>query len=74
MLTNTFLKNNLIAYIGNKRRLIPFLYENIYSLTSSDKNIKTAVDLFSGSGCVGRILKSLDLQVYANDWEYIHIY
>ena len=70
MLTNSFLKNNLIAYIGNKRRLIPFLYENIYSLISSDKNIKTAVDLFAGSGCVGRILKSLDLKVYANDWEY----
>jgi len=70
MLTNSFLKNNLIAYIGNKRRLIPFLYENIYSLIVSDKNIKTAVDLFAGSGCVGRIFKSLDLKVYANDWEY----
>ena len=67
---NKYLKENLIAYIGNKRRLLPFI-ENIFlEILDEDKNIKTALDLFAGSGSVSRLLKTLDLEVYSNDWEY----
>ncbi|WP_300369869.1 DNA adenine methylase [Brachyspira sp.] len=77
MITNTdtdikdkYLKENLIAYIGNKRRLLPFIENTILSILQEDKNIKTALDLFAGSGSVSRLLKTLDLEVYSNDWEY----
>ena len=67
---NKYLKENLIAYIGNKRRLLPFI-ENIFlEILDKDKNVKTALDLFAGSGSVSRLLKTLDLEVYSNDWEY----
>ena len=73
MITNTkekYLKENLIAYIGNKRRLLPFIENTILSILDDDKNVKTALDLFAGSGCVSRLLKTLNLEVYSNDWEY----
>ncbi|WP_300711364.1 DNA adenine methylase [uncultured Brachyspira sp.] len=75
MITNTdikdeYLKENLIAYIGNKRRLLPFIKNTILSILEEDGNIKTALDLFAGSGSVSRLLKTLNLEVYSNDWEY----
>ena len=73
MITNTkekYLKENLIAYIGNKRRLLPFIENTILSILDEDKSIKTALDLFAGSGSVSRLLKTLNLEVYSNDWEY----
>lgn len=65
-----YLKENLIAYIGNKRRLLPFLKNTFSSLIESDKSIKSAADIFAGSGSVSRLLKTLNLKVYSNDWEY----
>lgn len=65
-----YLKNNLIAYIGNKRRLLPFIENAFLNILEEDKNIKTALDLFAGSGSVSRLLKTLNLKVYSNDWEY----
>ncbi len=65
-----YLKENLIAYIGNKRRLLEFLNFNFNFLMSKTKNMKTALDLFAGSGSVSRLLKTLGLEVYSNDWEY----
>ncbi len=67
---NKYLKENLIAYIGNKRRLLPFIENVFLDILDKDKNIKTALDLFAGSGSVSRLLKTLDLEVYSNDWEY----
>lgn len=67
---NKYLKENLIAYIGNKRRLLPFIENVFLEILDKDKNIKTALDLFAGSGSVSRLLKTLDLEVYSNDWEY----
>lgn len=69
-LKNKYLKENLIAYIGNKRRLLPFIENVFLDILEKDKNIKTALDLFAGSGSVSRLLKTLDLEVYSNDWEY----
>ncbi|MEI0518889.1 DNA adenine methylase [Brachyspira murdochii] len=65
-----YLKENLIAYIGNKRRLLPFIEAAILHILEEDSSIKTALDLFAGSGSVSRLLKTLNLEVYSNDWEY----
>ena len=77
MITNTeldtkgkYLKENLIAYIGNKRRLLPFIENTISRILEEDNTIKTALDLFAGSGSVSRLLKTMNLEVYSNDWEY----
>ena len=70
MINTPFLKENLIAYIGNKRRLLYFLNENFQYLIEKDKKIKTSADLFAGSGSVSRLFKSLGLEVHSNDWEY----
>ena len=67
---NKYLKENLIAYIGNKRRLLPFIENVFLEILDKDKNVKTALDLFAGSGSISRLLKTLDLEVYSNDWEY----
>lgn len=69
-LLDSYLKENIIAYIGNKRRLLPFLKNTFLSLIEKDKNISIAADMFSGSGSVSRLLKTLGLKVYSNDWEY----
>ncbi len=65
-----YLKENLIAYIGNKRRLLKFIENTFLSIIEKDKNIRTSLDLFAGSGSVSRLLKTLNLEVYSNDWEY----
>ena len=78
MITNTennnikdkYLKENLIAYIGNKRRLLSFIENTVLNILENNKNIKTALDLFAGSGSVSRLLKTFNLEVYSNDWEY----
>lgn len=67
---NKYLKENIIAYIGNKRRLLPFIENVFLDILKENKNIKTALDLFAGSGSVSRLLKTLNLEVYSNDWEY----
>ena len=67
---DNYLKENLIAYIGNKRRLLPFIERTISSILEEDSTIKTALDLFAGSGSVSRLLKTMNLEVYSNDWEY----
>ena len=65
-----YLKENLIAYIGNKRRLLPFIESTILRILEDNSYVKTALDLFAGSGSVSRLLKTLNLEVYSNDWEY----
>lgn len=62
------LTSQLIAYIGNKRRLLPFLGDVVDELASRSP-LRTFVDGFSGSGAVARIARSRGLAVTANDWE-----
>ena len=64
-----YLTRQIIAYIGNKRKLLSLIYD---ALTVSGVDIKpglTFADLFSGSGVVSRFAKFLGFEVYANDWE-----
>lgn len=65
----------LITYIGNKRRLLPYIESEIQAiqkLLASDKTINA--DLFAGSGCVSRLMKQYSSLLIANDFEnFSHI-
>lgn len=70
----SFVESNLIAYIGNKRRLLPMILSAIKAV---EENGSTPInrqgkfiDFFSGTGVVARLAKSLGFAVQANDWEY----
>jgi adenine-specific DNA-methyltransferase len=63
---DNFIYNQLIPYIGNKRRLIP-LIEQAIEKTGIDSGV--FFDVFSGSGVVSRLAKVLGYKVITNDWE-----
>lgn len=50
-------------YMGSKYKILPFLWENIKNL-----EFRTALDAFSGSGCVSYMLKQKGIEVYSNDF------
>ena len=68
-----YLRRQLIAYLGNKRRLLPFLQDVLSELRDSRRGVGTAaprfLDPFAGSGAVSRLAKLMGFQVAANDWE-----
>lgn len=64
--TGDYLFQQLIPYIGNKRKLLPLIHRAIRS-TRVERG--TFLDLFSGSGVVARLAKVLNFRVIANDWE-----
>ncbi len=68
--TSPYLTSQIIAYIGNKRKLLPLIYS---ALESSGLELKRGLkffDAFAGSGVVSRFAKSLGFEVFCNDWEY----
>ena len=68
--TSEYLFNQLIPYIGNKRKLLK-LIEAAIQRTSAGKTAKagTFLDLFAGSGVVSRMAKLHGYRVISNDWE-----
>lgn len=52
-----------LRFMGSKHRLLPWLHE-IFAQVSFD----TALDAFSGSGCVAYLLKSMSKEVTTNDF------
>jgi adenine-specific DNA-methyltransferase len=66
-----YLKEQIIAYIGNKRRLLELIHESVISVCGDEKSVDGLkfLDLFSGSGIVSRLAKLMKFEVYANDWE-----
>ncbi|MBN1909557.1 MAG: DNA adenine methylase [Pirellulales bacterium] len=52
-----------LRYMGSKYRLLPWLHEVLAQLDFS-----SALDVFSGSGCVSYLLKSMGKRVVANDF------
>jgi len=52
-----------LRFMGSKHRLLPWIHEVISNLPFS-----TALDAFSGSGCVAYLLKSMGKSVIANDF------
>lgn len=65
--TQDFVFNQLIPYIGNKRKLLG-LIERALSLTNTTPG-DIFLDLFAGSGVVSRMAKRMGYHVIANDWE-----
>lgn len=50
-------------YMGSKEKLLPYIQDIAFQF-----NFDTALDLFSGSGVVGYLFKTMGKQVYSNDY------
>ncbi len=69
-LKNPFFTSQLITYIGNKRRLLPFLYKGFYRIREEVGKEKLIVlDGFVGSGAAARLLKVFASELHVNDME-----
>lgn len=63
-----YLKDQIITYIGNKRKILPFIERSLNQIGIKDY---TFLDLFSGSGIVSRLAKAHGAKkIIANDLEY----
>jgi adenine-specific DNA-methyltransferase len=67
-LRHPYLTDQLIAYIGNKRSLLPFLHEAFFRLAGGRSRV-SFLDPFAGSGSVSRLARLMGFAVQANDWE-----
>ena len=69
-LQNPYYSSHLITYIGNKRRLLPFLYKGFLKIRERIGKKKMVVfDGFAGSGAVSRLLKAFASELHVNDLE-----
>jgi adenine-specific DNA-methyltransferase len=69
-LKDPFFNSQLITYIGNKRRLLPFLNEGFSWVKDRLGGKKLIIlDGFSGSGSAARLLKYYAKKLYVNDLE-----
>src|SRR5574344_765987 len=66
---NPYISKQIIAYIGNKRRLLSLIQKAIDFSGITKTEGLTFLDLFSGSGVVSRFAKTLGCEIYCNDWE-----
>lgn len=63
-----YLKDQIITYIGNKRKILPFIERSLNQIGIKDY---TFLDLFSGSGIVSRLAKVHGAKkIITNDLEY----
>jgi adenine-specific DNA-methyltransferase len=67
-LESPYLGNQLIAYIGNKRRLLPFI-KNAFDSIAERVPVSAFIDPFAGTGAVSRLARFLGWRVAANDAE-----
>lgn len=63
---DNYIYNQLIPYIGNKRKLVPLIEQAIQKTGLNDG---VFFDVFAGSGVIGRLAKVLGYCVISNDWE-----
>lgn len=64
------LTRGLLTLIGNKRSLLPFLYEGLrHAEEWSGTAFATMADAFAGSGVVTRLARLAGVQVHSNDLE-----
>lgn len=69
-LSDPFFNSHLITYIGNKRRLLPFLYKGFSRVQEKVGKKKLVVfDGFAGSGAAARLLKAFASEIHVNDLE-----
>lgn len=67
--SSDFLTKQIIAYIGNKRSLLFLIYKALSNFGLENASGLKFFDVFAGSGVVSRFAKSLNYEVYSNDWE-----
>lgn len=66
----SYLTDQLITYIGNKRSLLGFIERGItFVQKQTGKEKLSSFDVFSGSGIVSRFLKQYSSEIYTNDLE-----
>jgi len=69
-LKSPFFHSHLITYIGNKRRLLPFLYKAFLEIRKKTGKEKLIIlDGFAGSGSSARLLKAFASELHVNDIE-----
>lgn len=61
-----YVTDQLIPYLGNKRKLIPLIRR---AIDATGMRTGTFYDAFAGSTVVARLAKTLGFRVIANDWE-----
>ena len=66
--TQDYVFQQLIPYIGNKRRALPMIFQAIQR-TGINPRQASFLDLFAGSGVVSRMAKKCGFKVLTNDWE-----
>ena len=65
-----YLTTQIITYLGNKRRLLPYIDEEVRQIKKRIKKSRLLIgDLFSGSGVVARGLKQHASHLFVNDIE-----
>lgn len=64
-----YLTDQLLTYLGNKRSLLPLIDRAAAHVQDRIGRPLVALDAFSGSGAVSRLLKSRCTEVIANDLE-----
>ena len=70
MENESFLSEQIITYIGNKRKLLPYIDEAVKGIKKNLKKEKlSCADIFSGSGIVARLLKQHSSLLITNDLE-----
>lgn len=69
-----YLTDQIITYLGNKRKLLNFIGESVEEILKKEGKEKAVIfDGFSGSGVVSRYLKRFASKLYVNDFEeYSH--
>ena len=65
-----FVLQPMITYIGNKRKLVPWIMEIVEEISSKLAKKLVAFDGFAGSGVVSRALMPLCSTLHSNDMEY----
>lgn len=70
LLDGSYLQNELATYIGNKRKLLPFIDQTVQKIRDrlGGRRLKS-FDGFSGTGCVSRLLKMNSYDLYVCDLE-----
>ena len=69
-LDDPYYTTHLITYLGNKRRLLPFLHENFLKVRKwAGKEKLVVLDGFAGSGAASRLLKAFSGELYVCDLE-----
>ncbi|MBN2737589.1 MAG: DNA adenine methylase [Spirochaetales bacterium] len=64
-----YLSRQIIAYIGNKRKLLPLIFDGIKESFPNGGRGYRFFDAFAGSGVVSRLAKAMGFSVLSNDWE-----